>query len=192
MPKDVPDSWMTYHLFHPGPGTGTPADPNPAYFYKGRYHLHYIYTNLHSYAFAHVSSTDMVNWKWHPTVLVPPFTGHGMYSGTGFFTKDGQPAMIYHGQGSGKNHLAFALDDNLDKWTKPVPVRPKTKSGEFADIHMWDPDCWLVGDTYYAISGGRPPLLMKSSDLKDWEYLGPLFHEDMGDDLGENPEDAGH
>ena len=42
MPKDVPDSWMTYHLFHPGPGTGTPADPNPAYFYKGRYHLHYI------------------------------------------------------------------------------------------------------------------------------------------------------
>ena len=49
---------------------------------------------------------------------------------------------------------------------------------------MWDPDCCLVGDTYYAISGGRPPLLMKSSNLKDWEYMGPLFHEDMPDDLG--------
>ena len=93
MPKDVPADWLTYHLAHPGPGVGMPGDPNPAFYYKGRYHLHYIYKNKHGFAFAHVSSKDMVTWKWHPTVLVGPNTGHGRFSGTGFFTRDGQPAV---------------------------------------------------------------------------------------------------
>ena len=185
MPKKVPANWLTYHLAHPGPGVGMPGDPNPAFYYKGRYHLHYIYRNRHGFAFAHVSSKDMVTWKWHPTVLVGPNTGHGMFSGTGFFTKAGRPAMIYHGQGSGNNYLAFALDDDLDEWSKPVAVKPRTKSGQVAKIRMWDPDCWLNGDTYYAISGGGPPHLMKSSNLKEWEYLGLLLHEDMPD-LGVN------
>jgi hypothetical protein len=53
--------------------------------------------------------------KWHPTVLVGPHTGHGMFSGTGFFTKDGRPAIIYHGQGSGRNQMAFGLDGKQEK-----------------------------------------------------------------------------
>lgn len=186
MPDEVPDNWLTYHLAHPGPGVGMPGDPNPAFFYKGRYHLHYIYRNNHGFAFAHVSSKDMVTWKWHPTVLVGPNTGHGMFSGTGFFTKEGQPAMIYHGQGAKNNYLAFALDDDLDKWTEPRVVTPMTQSGEVAKIRMWDPDCWLNGDTYYAISGGAPPHLMKSDDLKTWRYVGLLLHKDMPD-LGVSP-----
>ncbi|NQV36313.1 MAG: GH32 C-terminal domain-containing protein [Phycisphaeraceae bacterium] len=181
MPKEVPAHWLTYHLAHPGPGVGMPGDPNPAFFYKGRYHLHYIYKNKHGFAFAHVSSADMVTWQWHPTVLVGPNTGHGMFSGTGFFTKEGQPAMIYHGQGAGNNYLAFGLDDDLDQWTTPRAVKPLTQSGQVADIRMWDPDCWLNGDTYYAISGGSPPHLMKSNDLETWSYLGLLLHPDMPD-----------
>ncbi len=181
MPDDVPSNWLTYHLAHPGPGVGMPGDPNPAFFYKGRYHLHYIYKNRHGFAFAHVSSEDMVIWQWHPTVLVGPNTGHGMFSGTGFFTKQGQPAMIYHGQGAGNNYLAFGLDDTLDQWTEPRAVKPMTASGQMADIRMWDPDCWLNGDTYYAISGGSPPHLMKSDDLKAWSYIGLLLHPDMPD-----------
>jgi len=181
MPEEVPDNWLTYHLGHPGPGVGFPGDPNCAFFYKGLYHLHYIYRNRHGFAFAHVSSKDMVTWRWHPTVLVGPNTGHGMFSGTGFFTKEGQPAIIYHGQGSGRNQLAFALDDNLDKWTRPVAIWPKTESGEEPKMRHWDPDCWLNGDTFYAISGGSPPHLMRSSDLKEWVALGPLLHEDMPD-----------
>ena len=45
--------------------------------------------------------------------------GHGMFSGTGFITKDGRPAMVYHGKGSGRNWISYALDDNLDQWSKP-------------------------------------------------------------------------
>jgi sucrose-6-phosphate hydrolase SacC (GH32 family) len=183
MPADPPDTWLTYHLAHPGPGEATPADPNCAIFYKGRYHLHYIYqTNGHS--FAHVSSTDMVHWKWQPTVLTPPTTGHGMYSGTAFLTKEGVPAIIYHGEGSGRNQIAFALDDDLNEWSEPIPVEPKTSAGELADISHWDPDGWLIDDTYYALSGGEHPTISTSPDLKEWTFQGELFHPDFPRDLG--------
>ena len=184
MPENPPKTWLTYHLAHPGPSGAIPADPNPAFYYKGRYHLHYIYNHKDGCAFAHVSSTDMLHWKWHPTTLTPRTTGHGMFSGTGFFTKDGTPAMIYHGQGSDRNQIAFALDDNLEKWSKPIVIEPLTAAGEKPDMRHWDPDCWLMGDTYYALSGGSNPKLMKSPDLKQWLYLGELFHKDFPAGLG--------
>ena len=176
-PKDPPKNWLTFHLVHPGPGRAMPGDPNPAFYYKGRYHMHYIYRNHTGFVFAHVSSTDMVHWQWHPTVLAPPTTGHGMFSGTGFFTKEGKPVMIYHGQGSGRNWLAYAQDDNMDKWSKPEALAPKTADGKPAKTRFWDPDCWLNGKTYYALSGGGDPTFMKSDDLKNWTYLDKLLHD---------------
>ena len=184
MPTNPPKTWLTYHLAHPGPSGAIPADPNPAFYYKGRYHLHYIYNHKTGCAFAHVSSKDMVHWQWHPTTLTPKTTGHGMFSGTGFFTKEGQPVMIYHGQGSGRNQIAFALDDNLEQWSKPIAIQPLTATGEKPNINHWDPDCWLMNGTYYALSGGSNPKLMKSQDLKQWLYLGELFHEKFPTDLG--------
>jgi len=189
MPENPPANWLTYHLVHPGPGRAEPGDPNCAFYWKGRYHLHYIYGADDGPAFAHVSSTDMVHWKWHPTTLTPKSTGHGMFSGTGFMTKDGKPAIIYHGWWSERNQLAFALDDNLEKWTKPLAIMPKEPSGEDSKVRQWDPDCWLNGDTYYGISGGGPPHLMKSKDLKDWVNLGLLIHNDMPATLGVNKDE---
>lgn len=183
-PESPAENWLTFHLAHPGPGNAMPGDPNPAFYYKGRYHMHYIYRNQSGFVFAHVSSKDMVHWKWHPTVLAPPTTGHGMFSGTGFFAKDGRAVMIYHGQGSGRNWLAYALDDNMDEWSKPEAIEPKTEDGQMAQMNHWDPDCWLNGDTYYALSGGKDPDLMKSDDLKNWKYLGKLMHDDYPDNLG--------
>ena len=177
-PTDPPKNWLTFHLVHPGPGRAMPGDPNPAFYYKGRYHMHYIYRNRTGFVFAHVSSTDMVHWQWHPTVLAPPTTGHGMFSGTGFFTKEGKAVMIYHGQGSGRNWLAYAQDDNMDKWSTPESLEPQTADGKAPRIRHWDPDCWLNGKTYYALSGGGDPEFMKSDDLKNWTYLGKLLHKD--------------
>ena len=166
MPAHPPANWLTFHLLHPGPGGAMPGDPNCAFYWKGQYHLHYIYNHREGFAFAHVSSDDMVHWKWHPTTLTPGFTGHGMFSGTGFITKEGKPAIIYHGQGSNKNQIAFAVDDELEKWTKPEPIIPTDSSGKVVQMRSWDPDCWLNHGVYYATSGGSNPSLMKSSDLK--------------------------
>jgi sucrose-6-phosphate hydrolase SacC (GH32 family) len=183
-PVNPPKDWLTFHLAHPGPGIGYPGDPNPAYYYKGRYHMHYIYKHSYGFAYAHISSEDMVYWKWHPTVLSPPTTGHGMYSGTGFFTKEGHPAMIYHGVATG-NMIAYALDDNLESWSKADTIIARDDAGNpVEDIRYWDPDLWLTGDTYYALSGGRDPTLMTSDDLKYWNYQGKLFHEDYPDNIG--------
>jgi len=182
-PENPPDDWLTFHLAHPGPGIAEPGDPNPIYYYKGSYHLHYIYVSASGYAYAHISSPDMVYWKWHTTTLVPAFTGHGMFSGTGFFTKEGQPAMIYHGFGSGRNQLVFALDDNLDNWTHPRAINPLIENGKEPEMSHWDPDCWIMENTYYALSGGKEPDLMKSDDLENWKYLGNLLHEDYPENI---------
>jgi len=184
-PDNPPDNWPTFHLAHPGPGLAVPGDPNAAFFYNGRYHLHYIYDIPYGFSFAHVSSDDMVHWQWHPTVLTPPNTGHGMFSGTGFFTREEKPALIYHGFGSGYNQLTFALDDNLDKWSSPEPILPVDENGEQTDLmDHWDPDCWLIDDTYYALSGGKDPELMKSSNLKNWIHSGKLLHDEYPENLG--------
>lgn len=187
MPADPPDDWLTFHLLHPGPGRAEPGDPNCAFYWNGEYHLHYIYNHRDGFAFAHVSSRDMVHWKWHPTTLTPTATGHGMFSGTGFFTKEGRPAIIYHGEGSGRNQIAIALDDELEKWTAPWAVEPVIRPEQDGSlIAHWDPDCWLDGDTYYAVSGGtpgsgKPPTLMKSRDLHSWKYLGLFLSREMPD-----------
>ena len=178
-PDAPPANWLTFHLAHPGPGIAMPGDPNCIFDYKGRVHLHYIYRNAWGFVFGHVSSDDMVHWKWHKTVLAPPTTGHGMFSGTGFYDKQGRPTIIYHGQGRGRNVIQQAADDSLDSWTEPVPVLPRTAEGKTPNIRHWDPDCWLMNGTYYAYSGGKNPQLMKSKDLTNWEYLGDLLHPDF-------------
>ncbi|KAB2641610.1 MAG: glycoside hydrolase family 32 protein [Verrucomicrobia bacterium] len=184
MPANPPPAWLTYHLIHPGPGGAFPGDPNCAFYWKGKYHLHYIY-NHEGINFAHVTSDDMVHWKWQPTSLNQKAVGHGMFSGTGFFTKEGKPAIIYHGWGSNRNQLAIAQDDKLETWSKSYPLEPKIKPGQDGDkIANWDPDAWLDGDNYYALSGGspgsgKPPTLFKSADMKNWDYLGLFLDHDM-------------
>ncbi len=175
-----PELVLNYHLMHPG-GNSAPGDPNAAFYLDGVYHLHYILGHNGTFSFVHVSSPDMLHWTWHKTSLQPSFTGHGMFSGTGFLTKEGRPAAIYHGQGSGRNQIAIAKDNRLEEWEKPYPVEPKTAEGKPAQIQHWDPDCFLIGDTYYAISGGRYPALMKSPDLKRWTYLHPFLQRDLPD-----------
>ncbi len=186
MPEHPPETWLTYHLAHPGPGRATPGDPNPAFFWNGRYHLHYIYRNHTGFVFAHVSSEDMVHWEWHPTVLGPTTTGHGMFSGTGFITKDGRPAMVYHGQRSNRNWICYALDDNLNQWSKPHQMTPRDKDGKLmTDMPYFDPDIWINDGIYYGLNGvssKEPAVIMKSDNLKDWDYIGELLHPDFDEE----------
>jgi hypothetical protein len=74
----------------------------------------------------------MLHWTWQPTTLQPTFTGHGMFSGTGFITKEGQPAAIYHGQGSKRNQIAIAKDRKLTAWEKPYPM-------DVFNVDSWSP-----------------------------------------------------
>lgn len=180
---------LHYHLMHPG-GDSAPGDPNAAFYLDGTYHLHYILRHpwkdtqgqgKTSFSFIHVTSPDLLHWAWQPTKLQPAFTGHGMFSGTGFLTKEGRPAAIYHGQASGRNQIAIAKDNQLSAWEKPYPVEPQQPDGSEPTMYHWDPDCFLIGDTYYAISGGPNPPLIKSTDLVKWTVVGDFLRHDLPD-----------
>jgi beta-fructofuranosidase len=175
---------LHFHLYHPG-GPSLPGDPNAAFYVDGTYHLHYIlahpWRGQESFSFVHISSPDLIHWSWHPTTLQPAFTGHGMFSGTGFLTRAGQPAIIYHGQGSGRNQIVLATDRQLTGWHPPYPLDVRHGDGSMAEITHWDPDCFVIGDTYYAISGGENPPLLKSHDLRTWTHVGSFLAHDLPD-----------
>lgn len=175
---------LNFHLMHPG-GYSAPGDPNAAFYLDGVYHLHYIlahpWKGKGSHSYAHVTSPDMLHWTWQPTKLQPSLTGHGMYSGTGFITKEGKAAVIYYGNGSERNQIAIAKDNQLSDWEKPCAMDLRNPDGSASNKWHWDPDCFLIGDTYYAISGGMNPPLFKSQDLKSWTLVGDFLRHDMPD-----------
>ena len=164
-----------YHFANPE-GVAMPFDPNGAIYWRGRYHLFYIYQDSRSGQRAdhwgHVSSTDLFHWRHHPTGLLD-----GMYSGNCFINADGVPTVCYHQKGEG-NAMAVALDDDLNTWQKLDTITPTTREG---DAHhdryrSWDPYGWHEGDSYYAIFGGKRPGIAKSSGLNgEWRYVGDLF-----------------
>lgn len=162
-----------YHFVIPE-GTGMPFDPNGAIFWKGRYHLFYIFQDRRGHNWGHVSSTDLFHWRHHPTGLVD-----GMFSGNCFLDREGRPTLCYHQVGQG-NALAVALDDELNTWRKleTNPITPRTVEGDphHGLYQSWDPYGWREGDGYYAIFGGRRPALAKARELGGpWSYVGDLF-----------------
>lgn len=182
---DVASEWvLNYHLMHPG-ADSLPGDPNAAFHLDGTYHLHYIlrhpWKTGQTFAFVHVTSPDMLHWTWQPTTLQRAFTGHGMFSGTGFETADGRPAVIYHGESSGRNQIALATDRRLTAWERPYPVDVRNPDGSEAKMNHWDPDCFRIGDTYYAISGGPNPPVFKSKDLRHWTLIGDFLRHNLPD-----------
>jgi len=201
----------TYHFVVPE-GIAEPFDPNGAIFWNGRYHLFYIFQErrprraYRGDSWGHVSSHDLVHWRWHPTALQPGGLEVAIYSGNAFINKDGVPTIVYQGLGAG-NCYATSTDPNLDVWKKspdnPVIPYPEVAAEEdtagweshfreilrelpeYGKYDVWDPHAWLEGDTYYMISGdnGSWPYpestLWKSENLTDWDFVGDFLHHDL-------------
>lgn len=176
----------TYHFVIPE-DYASPFDPNGAIFWRGQYHLFYIYQENRVHCFGHISSVDLVHWRQHPTPLHPTAESpdRGMFSGNCFINKNGEATMIFHGVGAG-NCIATSTDDNLDHWTKlpSNPIIPNPSDKE--PFTSWDPYGWVEGDTCYAIFGGspksgKPPTIFKADKLDDWHYVGPFLHHNMPD-----------
>jgi len=197
----------TYHFVIPE-GIAEPFDPNGAIFWNGEYHLFYIFQErrprdgYRGDSWGHVSSHDLVHWRWHPTALEPSGPELAIYSGNAFIDKDGVPTIVYQGLGAG-NCIATSTDPDLNDWVKspqnPVLPYPEVAADdekidfrkilselpEYGKYDVWDPHVWLDGDTYYMISGDnhdwpyRKATLWKSTNLTDWKLLGDFLHHDM-------------
>jgi beta-fructofuranosidase len=161
-----------YHFVAPE-GDCHAFDPNGAIFWKGRYHLFYIFQpgpdKNQPYGFkgswGHASSVDLLHWRIHPTALKPGEGDSVINSGGAFINKDGVPTIIYS-RGNGVC-IATSTDDDLEHWTKH-PKNPVQLPG--GDVHGW-----LEGDNYYALVGTK---LHRSTNLTDWEFLHGLLKSD--------------
>lgn len=173
-----------YHFVIPE-DYAVPFDPNGAIFWRGRYHLFYIYQENRVHCFGHESSVDLVHWRQHPTPLFPTADSadRGMFSGNCFVNKRGEATMLVHGVGAG-NCIFTSTDDGLDRWARlpSNPIVPNPKGQE--PYTSWDPHGWVEGDTYYAVFGGtpgsaKPASVFKAKELDGWSYVGPFLHHEM-------------
>jgi beta-fructofuranosidase len=177
-----------YHFIAPE-GKAYPFDPNGGIYWNGKYHLGYIYQSLEKGTSEHfwgqAVSTDLFHWTLYPDMLnvKEGDIEKGIFSGGAFISKEGIPHIIYHGQGSSTNLVAYSTDEDLRVWKKfegnPVLKSPEEGDSMYGKYVAWDPECWYDKETdyYYQISGGYVAGFFRSKDMHDWEYLGDFIDQ---------------
>ncbi len=169
-----------------------PFDPNGAVFYKGEYHLFYLYqadwASGRNCCWGHAVSKDLVSWRFEPAALLCDQEGDevAVFSGCLILDKAGLPVIVYHSLGKG-TALARPTDDTLRYWVKdaanPVIRQLPDNAPEQQVVNVFDPFVWREGKWYYVILGARTKPFMerdtcylyRSQDLYDWEYLRPFY-----------------
>ena len=146
---------------------GVPGDPNGAFYYKGKYHLMYLYNREgHGFSWGHISSSDLLHWRHHPDALIPGGQDEGIFSGGAFVDDDGTAYlsywMLWGAKGIG---VATSKGDDFNHWTK-FPGNPVVKStswgftdtvnkkGERLIYGSADPsNIWKKDGRYYMLTG---------------------------------------
>jgi len=194
-----------YHFVSPS-GRCAPFDINACIFWKGRYHIFYIFQNEKGHCWGHASSLDLVHWRHHPTALEPvekergTYSGRallsGIFSGGAFIDKQGVPTITYWGLGSGVC-IATSTDDELEVWTNSPhnPVIRETRHG-YAVVDsdsaeggklvygVADPTAiWLNKGRYYMLTGNLLVLQEFGRKRKQAEHLGDTAYLFVSDDL---------
>ncbi|MBN1420700.1 MAG: GH32 C-terminal domain-containing protein, partial [Planctomycetes bacterium] len=189
-PRDrASEEWPAYHISAlPDEGLCRPYDANGCIYWKGRYHLMYIFQDrARGHSWGHCSSTDLVNWTFHAPALVPQpgDPDRGIFSGNAFVDEDGVPMLCWFGIDAGVC-VATAEDDDLIRWKKhpknPIIPIPKPGMPEHGLYRVWDPYLWFERGTYYCLLGGNQHpdgedtlYLCKSPDLVAWTPVHPFY-----------------
>ena len=149
-------------------GKGVPFDPNGAFYYKGRYHLMYLYDRRENggFAWGHVSSTDLLHWRFHPDALVKGEGDEGIFSGGAYVDETGKATlsywMLWGAKGIG---LAQSNDPDFNNWTK-LSQNPVIRSTEWGITDTTDQagnpltygsadpsNIWKKDGKYYLLTG---------------------------------------
>ena len=158
-----------YHFL---PREGGWNDINGAVFHNGRYHIGYlqkISTKPGERDFSswqHISSRDLLHWRYHPASLDEPFEGlHGDYFNSGDVIDGAEVPTIITNMPRHGVVVYQSFDDNLDEWVahpnNPViPVAPgelglQWRSEEYPECMIFDPSGWKEGDTYHVLVGSK-------------------------------------
>lgn len=185
---------LGYHIMAPANWIN---DPNGLVQYKGEYHVFYQHhpydENWGPMHWGHVKSKDLVHWEHLPIALAPGDVcdSDGCFSGSAI-DNDGKLTLIYTGHHyTDKEKDIFYQNQNIavskDGVTfekvgeNPVIIAPPEDSTH----HFRDPKVWKHEDYWYMILGNQSieeqsgrVILYKSSDLRNWEYIGVLAQSD--------------
>jgi len=189
-----------YHFIVPE-GLCGPFDPNAALFWRGRYHMMYIYQGPKGHAWGHMSSRDLVHWRHHPPALTPGEGDKGIFSGGVFVDRkadgSGVATITYWGLGKPRGIcIATSTDDNLDNWTKSPdnPVIRETTwgyavvggedGGEQVIYGAADPSAiWTRGGRYYMLTGNLLVLNEYGKKRRMPEHKGDTTYLFVSDDM---------
>jgi beta-fructofuranosidase len=185
-------------------GNGRPGDPNGAFYHNGRYHLMFLYNRAGSgFSWGHISSSDLISWRYHPDAIVPGDGDEGCFSGGAFVDDDGSAVlsywMLWGARGIG---LAESTDPDFNLWKKSGenPVIKSTdwgitemKDATGKDIHVGSADpsnIWKKDGHYYMLTGNLLVLRKygsRGSGLPANDYeKGPALPADSVDYQGDH------
>ncbi len=191
--------------YHFVPPEGRWNDINGAIYWNGRYHLGYLQKiangpgQIDFSSWQHISSRDLLHWRYHRASLREPLEGYkGDYFNSGD-VMDGMPVPTIITNMPRRGICIYqSHDPDLDRWVPlprnpvipldPAPEGQPTRSnGKLPECVIFDPSGWKEGDTYYALIGnknhrpgyeGDSTSLFRSTNLADWEYVGPFYKSD--------------
>ena len=181
-------------------------DPNGLVKFNGKYH---VFMQHHPYScqwgpmhWAHVVSSDLLNWEYLPIALTPgdEFDKDGCFSGssivvdnrlyvayTGFINNE-DPEKIIQQQ-------CLAYSDDGVNFVKLGCIIGKDKLPEgYASNDFRDPQIYKDGDYYYMLVAARKLdgrgriLSFRSTDILHWEFLADIFDEDSRGKMIECPD----
>jgi beta-fructofuranosidase len=159
----------SYHFCVPE-DMGMPGDPNGAFFSNGRYHLMYLYhRNGSGFCWGHISSLDLVHWRYHHDAIGPGSGDDGCFSGGAFVDDDGTAYlsywMLWGAKGIG---LARSSDASFGRWTK-LSANPVIRSTEWGVTEKKEADGKMV------IYGSADPSNIWKNDGRYYMLTGSLL-----------------
>uniref|UniRef100_UPI00403FAC6C glycoside hydrolase family 32 protein n=1 Tax=Candidatus Enterococcus willemsii TaxID=1857215 RepID=UPI00403FAC6C len=177
----ISETKYSYHI-HPKNGWGN--DPNGLVFFHGRYHVFFqcnpFETNNKRIFWAHVSSEDLVTWRYEPFALAPDqeYDQDGCFSGSAIVS-EGKLYLVYTGH---KNNLVdytetqrLAVSEDgihFNKIETAIIANPPANN-----THRFrDPKIWQTTDFYLVVGGeskehlGQVHLYRSKTILGPWEY----------------------
>jgi len=176
---------LQYHIVPPA---GLLNDPNGFIQFDGEYHLFYQFNPLattHETKFwAHLKSTDLVEWEELPLALAPlqDYETHGCYSGSAV-NDNGRFTLIYTGNvkdeaGKRETYQCLAVTEDGVNFEKLGPVIENQPAGYTR--HFRDPKVWQKDGQWYMVIGTQTKdeegrvLLFESLDLNKWDLIGEV------------------
>lgn len=181
--------------WHITPPQGLLNDPNGFIYHKGKYHLFYQWYPLacvHKDKYwAHLTSSDLVNWEWQPVALTPSdwFDSHGVFSGHAL--SQGDELMLFYtgnvriGEHRDRQTMqCLASSHDGVNFTKHGPIVPELPPG--VTPHCRDPKIIRHNDKWLMLLGAQREdkigrlAIYESDDLKKWTFLA-LCGDELGD-----------